>query len=96
MSVQEYLMTLGIESKLLLAGMIGTIAGISGKKMGWIAWCGSLFTGVGGAIYLTPLASELLGLTSDQSRLGIAVLIGYVGITGIQKILIKKLDEWKR
>jgi len=47
-------------------------------------------------IYLTPLTSELLNVTNEQSRIGIAVLIGYLGITGMQKILLKKLEEWKQ
>lgn len=96
MSVQEYLMTLGIETKLLIGGLIGAIAGVSGKVGSWIAKTSSVFTGAGGAIYLTPLFSEIIGLTNEQSRLGVAVLIGYVGITGMQKILLKKLEEWRQ
>lgn len=92
MSVQEYLLTLGIETKLLIGGVVGTIAGISGKTGNWITKTGTVFTGIGGAVYLTPLASELLGITSEQSRLGIAVLIGYIGISGMQKILLKKFE----
>ena len=96
MNLQDYLLTLGIETKLLIGGLVGTLAGLNGKKGNFIAKSGTVFTGIGGAIYLTPLASELLNITNEQSRLGIAVLIGYLGITGMQKILIKKLDEWKQ
>jgi hypothetical protein len=96
MNIQEYLLTLGIETKLLLGGIIGTIAGIKGQKGGWLTKTGTIFTGIGGAIYLTPLAADILDITDERSCTGIAVLIGYVGITGMQKILVKKLDEWKQ
>jgi hypothetical protein len=96
MNLQEYLLTLGIETKLLIGGVVGTIAGVSGKKGSWIAKIGTVFTGIGGAIYLTPLVAELMSITNEQSRIGIAVLIGYLGITGMQKILLKKLEEWKQ
>jgi len=95
MSAQEYLLTLGIETKLLIGGLVGTVAGLNGKKGNWLAKVGTVFTGIGGAIYLTPLTAELLNVTNEQSRIGIAVLIGYLGITGMQKILLKKLEEWK-
>jgi hypothetical protein len=96
MNLQEILLQIGIETKLLIAGLIGSIAGITGKNMTFVKRASAIFTGVGGAIYLTPLASELLGLSNEQSRLGIAVLIGYLGITGMQNILLKKIDQWKR
>lgn len=96
MNIHEYLITLGIETKLLIGGVVGTIAGLSGKKGNWVAKTGTVFTGIGGAIYLTPLTSELLNVTNEQSRIGIAVLIGYLGITGMQKILLKKIEEWKQ
>jgi hypothetical protein len=95
MTVQEYLLTLGVETKLLIGGLVGTVAGLNGKKGNWVAKAGTIFTGIGGAIYLTPLTAELLSVTNEQSRIGIAVLIGYLGITGMQKILLKKLEEWK-
>lgn len=96
MNLQEYLLTLGIETKLLIGGVVGTIAGVSGKTGSWVAKAGTVFTGIGGAIYLTPLVAELMSITNEQSRIGIAVLIGYLGITGMQKILLKKLEEWKQ
>jgi hypothetical protein len=37
MSVQEYLLTLGIETKLLIGGLVGTVAGLNGKKGNWLA-----------------------------------------------------------
>lgn len=89
-------MTLGIETKLLIGGLVGTVAGLSGKKLKAISYVGSILTGLGSAIYLTPLTAELLNVTNEQSRIGIAVLIGYLGITGMQKILLKKLEEWKQ
>jgi hypothetical protein len=96
MDIQEYLITLGIETKLLLGGLIGTIAGIKGQKGSWITKIGTIFTGIGGAIYLTPLAADILDIKDERSCTGIAVLIGYIGITGMQGILVKKLNEWKQ
>ena len=56
MSIQEYLLTLGIETKLLIGGLVGTVAGLNGKKGNWLAKTGTVFTGIGGAIYtITPV-----------------------------------------
>lgn len=94
MNLQENLLALGIDTKLLIAGIIGAIGGLTGKKLNWLIKISSFFTGVGAAIYLTPLAGDLLELKSEQNRLGLAVLIGYFGIAGLQKIFLKKIEEY--
>ena len=86
-------MQLGIDSGFTIAGLIGAIAGTAGSKKSRIAKIGSILMGMGFSMYTTPLASELIGITNEQSKLGIAVVIGYLGIQGIQKLIISKLGK---
>ena len=90
--MKELLDLLSIDKAFLIAGTIGAIAGVNGgTKKTMIAKLSGFFLGVGSAIYLTPLVSELLGIENYNSKLGIAVIIGYLGIRGLQEIIINKL-----
>lgn len=90
--MKELLDLLSIDKTFLIAGTIGALAGIKGgTKRTMIARISGFLMGVAGAIYLTPLTSELLDIQNEKSKLGIAVIIGYLGIRGIQELIINKL-----
>jgi len=91
--MKEILIQLGIDKGFLIAGLVGAIAGTTGSKKHILARIGSILMGVGCAIFTTPLACDLISITNEQSKLGIAVVIGYLGIQGIQKIVISKLKQ---
>jgi len=90
--MKELLNLLSIDKALFIAGAVGALAGISGgAKKAMVSRVSGFLLGVAGAVYLTPLTSELLDVQNEKSKLGIAVIIGYLGIRGIQELLINKL-----
>lgn len=90
--MKELLNLLSIDKAFFIAGAIGALAGISGgSKRDMVSKVSGFFLGVAGAIYLTPLTSELLDVQNEKSKLGIAVIIGYLGIRGIQELITNKL-----
>ncbi len=91
--MKEILTQLGIAPSFLIAGLIGAIAGATGSKKPLLTRIGSIFMGVGCSVFLTPLACELASITNEQSKMGIAVVIGYLGIQGIQTFIISKLKK---
>lgn len=92
--MKEILEYLGITNgAIIIAGLVGTIAGTQGTKKSLLASISSIFLGVGTAIYLTPLFCEVFNIVGEPSKLGIAVLIGYLGIQGIQKLIMAKFKK---
>jgi hypothetical protein len=89
--MKELLNHIGVDAGLAIAGFIGAITGVSGHKKPMLAKVSSIILGVAGAIYLTPLSCEVLGILNEKSKIGVAVIIGYLGIQGIQKIITSKL-----
>lgn len=92
--MKELLAELGIDKGLALAGLIGAIAGVTGSKKPILIRLGSVLIGLGCAIYTTPLACDLLDVSNEKSKLGIAVVIGYLGIQGVHKLVISKLSDY--
>lgn len=90
--MKEFLAANGIDLSLAIAGLVGAITGVSGHKKPILAKLSSIALGVAGAIFLTPLACEVLGILNEKSKIGMAVVIGYLGIQGIQKIITSKLN----
>ena len=90
--MKEMLNELGIEFPLLVAGFIGSLSGVSGIAKPLITKIGTVFLGVAAAILVTPLCCEVFDITNEKSKLGIAVIIGYLGIQGIQKLITSKLN----
>lgn len=91
--MKEILDLLSIDKTLFIAGTVGAIAGIKGGgKKAMLSRASGFLMGVAGAVYLTPLTSELLDIQNEKSKLGIAVIIGYLGIRGIQELIINKLN----
>ena len=92
--MKEVLEYLGITNgAIIIAGLVGTIAGTQGTKKSLLASISSIFLGVGVAIYLTPLFCEIFHIVGEPSKLGIAVLVGYLGIQGIQKLIMAKFKK---
>ena len=91
--MKEFLAEIGIDASLTIAGLIGAVAGTSGSKKPLLARLGSIVMGMGAAIYCTPLACDFLEIVNEKSKLGVAVALGYLGIQGIQKLIISKLNK---
>lgn len=92
--MKEILIELGIDKSLALAGLIGAISGVTGSKKPILIRLGSVLLGLAAAIYITPLTCEIFGIVNEKSKLGIAVVIGYLGIQGIHKLVISKLNDY--
>ena len=49
----------------------------------------SLITGVASANYLTPVVVEMMSIENSSYSNGVAFLLGYVGLKGVEKISAK-------
>ena len=90
---REFLETIGINITLVLAGLIGSLIMVSGDSAKNIK--SSLLGIASGTLlanYVTPLVVESLGL-GDKSQFGIAFLLGYFGLKGVEKFAGKYFDK---
>jgi hypothetical protein len=82
--MKEFLAEIGVNAGLIVAGLFGallTLRGDAAKRLGSITV--SLGTGVGSANYLTPVVIDILGVQSRNLEFGIAFILGYLGLNGI-------------
>jgi hypothetical protein len=94
--MKEFLAELGMNAGLIVAGLFGsllTLRGDAAKRLGSVMV--SLGTGVGSANYLTPVVIDLLGVQSRNLEFGIAFILGYLGLNGID-FLARRLFESKK
>lgn len=87
--MKKYLIDIGIDISLLLAGMFGSLLMISKKAV--INVRASVFGIISGTLsanYLTQIAVDLFGLTG-KSQYGMAFLLGYFGLKGVETIFDK-------
>lgn len=78
---------IGINIGLSIAGLFGSLL-LLGKQAvsnmrGTLI---SLITGVASANYLTPVVSDLLKLSDDSYKFGIAFILGFLGLKGVEKM----------
>ena len=92
--MREVLQNLGINIGMSVAGLFGSVLMI-GKdtKMDLRKSITSIFAGVASANYLTPVASDLFGVTKVNYQFSIAFLLGFLGLKGVELILSKVLKE---
>jgi predicted MFS family arabinose efflux permease len=84
----------GFEIALFIAGVLGAISNINNQKLS--LWQKLLAFISGGAIanYLTPLVFIYLNL-NENTKFGIAFLLGFSGMEGVKFIIIKAKDIFK-
>lgn len=87
--MKKILYDFGIDIALILAGMFGSLLMISKKsalniKASFIG----IISGTLSANYLTQVAIDLFGLTG-RSQYGIAFLLGYFGLKGVETVVEK-------
>lgn len=80
----------GINISLSLAGFFGSILvigknGIHDLRTMFLSMLG----GVASANYLTPVVCDLLGIGKVNYQFSIAFLLGFMGLKGIEKIVLK-------
>lgn len=94
--MKNYLLQIGIEYAILIGSVVGAILALKKSKEKWLPRTTSFFTGVLGAVYLTPLVCSLLSVEEDKLKTSIAVIVGFGGINFVDmllKLLIKKLNN---
>ena len=94
-SFKDFLETIGINLTLAIAGFIGSLLWVSteNQKNFKFSLLG-IISGTLSANYLTPLVIESFGL-GDKSQFGVAFILGYFGLKGMEKIASKYLDKKK-
>lgn len=85
----------GLEIALFIAGLFGAVSNINNQKLKF--WQKILAFITGGAIanYLTPLVFVYINL-NENTKYGIAFLLGYSGMESVKFILLKFKDLGKK
>lgn len=87
MKVLGWLQTIGIDIALILSGMVGSILMASRKNMVSIRDTAiSILSGTLSANYLTQVAIDIFDL-QGRSQYGVAFLLGYFGLKGVEKFI---------
>jgi len=78
---------IGINIGLSIAGLFGSLL-LLGKQAvsNMRSTLVSLITGVASANYLTPIVTDTMKLSEDSYKFGIAFILGFLGLKGIEKI----------
>lgn len=83
---KQFLKDCGIDVGLLISGLFGAILLLS-KEKNTKSWSQTLFGLIGGAAsanYLTPLLIKIMNLEKFDFQYGIAFLLGFLGLKGIE------------
>lgn len=81
----------GIDVGLLVSGLFGAILLTSkGSAMNLTRTVSSLIGGAASANYITPIVMHVANLDNSQYQYGIAFLLGFLGLRGVE-LMSKKL-----
>lgn len=94
MAVENFLQEVGINAGLIVSGLFGSLLTI---KKGQAARLGGVITsiaaGVGSANYMTPVVVDLINLKNQNLTFGIAFILGFLGLTGIDYAIAKLMPD---
>jgi len=89
-NLKEY----GIDVGLLISGLFGAILLTSkGSAMNLTRTISSLVGGAASANYITPIVVNVTGLDNSHYHYGIAFLLGFLGLKGIEYFSRKLIPE---
>jgi len=81
---------LGINISLSVAGFFGSLLVIGKNGVHDLrTMLLSMFGGVASANYLTPVVCDLLSISKINYQFSVAFLLGFMGLKGIEKIILK-------
>jgi hypothetical protein len=81
---------LGINISLSVAGFFGSLLVIGKNGVHDLrTMLLSMFGGVASANYLTPVVCDLLNISKINYQFSVAFLLGFMGLKGIEKIILK-------
>lgn len=85
--VKDFLLTIGIDIAVMIAGLVGALVMISKKSAFNIKTTViGVITGMLSANYLTELVTNLLNLQTS-TKYGIAFILGYLGLKGVENVM---------
>ena len=92
--MKQFLQEIGINIALIVAGFFGSLIMVSKKSTDNIkATLTSIGAGVASANYLTPLVIDLLKIEKQTYTLGIAFILGFLGLKGVEYVTSKILKN---
>ena len=91
---ENLLQEVGINAGLIVSGLFGSLLTIkkgANARLGGIAV--SIATGIGSANYITPIVVDTLGISNQNLTFGIAFILGFLGLTGIEYAIKKFMPD---
>lgn len=94
MSTESLLQEIGINAGLVVSGLFGSLLNIKkGHATRISSVVLSIAAGVGSANYLTPVVVDTLGVVNQNLTFGIAFILGFLGLNGIDFAIKKVFPE---
>lgn len=93
--MKEFLESIGVNVSIALAGMFGSLIMIGKNSSSNLrTTLFAIITGVSSANYITPIVSDMIKI-SEQYQMGVAFILGFLGLKGVEKISEKLLKNDK-
>lgn len=93
--MKEFLELIGINIGIALAGLFGSLIMLGkNSSVNLRTTLFAIITGVSSANYITPIVSDMINISS-QYQMGVAFILGFLGLKGVEKISEKVLKEEK-
>jgi hypothetical protein len=92
--VENILQEIGINAGLIVSGLFGSLLTIKkghATRLSSVAL--SIAAGVGSANYITPIVVDSLSLTNQNLTFGIAFILGFLGLSGIDFAIKKVMPD---
>ena len=94
--MKQFLANFGIDLTLMITGMFGSLLMVSKQSAkNWKTVLLGIATGTLSANYLTQIAVDLLGL-QGKSEYGVAFLLGYFGLKGVENLAATYLKRHEK
>lgn len=94
MAMENLLQEVGINAGLIVSGLFGSLLTIkkgAATRLSSVAL--SIAAGVGSANYITPVVVDAISLDNQNLTFGIAFILGFLGLTGIDFAVKKLMPE---
>jgi hypothetical protein len=93
--MKEFLESIGVNIGIALAGMFGSLIMLGkNSSINLKTTLFAIVTGVSSANYITPVLSNMINI-SEQYQMGVAFILGFLGLKGVEKISEKLLKNDK-
>jgi hypothetical protein len=93
--MKEFLESIGVNVGIALAGMFGSLIMLGKNSSSNLrTTLFAIITGVSSANYITPIVSNMINI-SEQYQMGVAFILGFLGLKGVEKISEKLLKNDK-